>query len=81
MESSVMASFNVPTGNSPEGFQRGDRDDPKTARRTRSIKAEPVARLECFAETPLGFFPRLETLQIPPPAQKTFDADIALVAH
>jgi hypothetical protein len=31
-------------------------DNPRLARRARSLKAEAVARLECLAETPLAYF-------------------------
>jgi hypothetical protein len=49
-------------------------DNPRLARRARSLKAEAVARLECFAETPLAYF-GVGNVTIPPPAQKTFDAE------
>jgi hypothetical protein len=38
------------------------------------VKAKPVARLECFATAPLGSF-EAGNVAIPPPTQKTFDAE------
>jgi hypothetical protein len=52
----------------------------RSARRTRSVKAKPLARLECLAEIRL-VLSESGNITIPPPAQKTFDAESEVLEH
>ena len=56
------------------------KDDPRFARRVGSVKAEPVARLERSAKTPLGSFRGWKYCG-PATAQKTFDAEGEALEH
>jgi hypothetical protein len=63
-------------------FQRVDhsKGDSRPARRTRSVKAKPVARLERSPKTSLGSFRAGEHCDSGP-AQKTFDAEGEILEH
>jgi hypothetical protein len=63
-------------------YQHADhpKGDSRLARRTRSVKAKPVALLERSPKTPLGSFRDGEHCN-PPPAQKTFDAEGEILEH
>ena len=56
------------------------KSNPRYARRIGIIKAKPVARLECLAETSLGSL-RLRKRCDLAPAQKTFDAEGEALEH
>jgi hypothetical protein len=54
--------------------------NPRFARRTGGVKAKPDARLECFATAQIGLS-ALGNVTIPPPAQKSFDAEGEALEH